>query len=250
MDKTKPPSRSEHVPVPIGNLRDAIKALLLQWQQLLGEVDDHIAVWDSADAIEVSDEEKGHLLNLDRHLMGVALFLKDVADKADDMELLGLATRAQRIAQEKITEEEKRFTEDQQQQEGSHEAWRRTTNAVESACRPVFASIGQAGVDMSKHRKAIEDSRPYFNKPSDYVGLLIHADERKVFRKVCKEVLRNTKDYARNNNSNIPPDREWIQGEFRSVLSKAYRNADKYVAQRIKRCTPNSPISPPSSSEE
>lgn len=224
-------------------MREIIKHVLAKWLVELHQRDDKLAVFGSADSDISGEEEEDRLFWVDRHLMGVALFLADVADESNDMELLGIATRTKTIAKKKIAEDSRRLQENEQQQQEHDNTWQRIDLVVENVCRPVFASIGRAGVDMSKHRKAIEDSRPYFNNPSDYLSLLIYADEGKVFNKVCKEVRRTVKDYARNNDFKTP-GREWIQSKFGSLLDDVYRKADKYVAQQIKRHAPQNLIPP------
>lgn len=222
-------------------MREIIKKVLAEWLVELSQRDDKLEVLGSADSEISGEEEEDRLFWVDRHLMGVALFLAEVAEQANDMELLGLAIRAKKIAKEKIDEDSKTFQEDTERAE----IQRMKSVAVDSACQEFFKSLRLPLIDMSQHQQAIEAARPYFSNPRDYLDLLSYIDERKMLKRFKLQVKESVRQIVENHieSASLPPD-QWMQDNFEAVLLELYRRADRYVAQQLKRFAPQSLIPP------
>lgn len=222
-------------------MRDVIKKVLAEWLLKFSRNDEEK---DSLlDSSEISDEDRDRVFWLNYYLMGVALFLGDVAEASNDMELLGMATRSKKIANDKLDEKTKGFEEYQQSlcDEGSE--WNRPQQAALDAGRAFFATIPASVIEMSSHRQAVEKARPFFSNPRDYLDLLSYTDERKVLKRIKLDVKGALCSYVQDNNGEIPAP-EWMRDKFDAALRDAYRRADQYVPARIKRGAPQSMIAP------
>lgn len=217
-------------------MRDVVKKVLADWLVELSQREGKMRVFlDTADSDIRGDEELDRLLWIERHLMGVALFLADVAEQANDMELLGIARRARKISQNKIDEDEKIAEE--------HTGYDLCLMAGLDAARAFFASIPSSVIDMSPYRQAVEEARPFFSNPRDYLDLLKYTDERKVLKRIKSQVKEAVCDCVRNNKGQTPPP-EWIRDKFDFALRDTYRRADQYVPMKLKRFAPQSLIPP------
>lgn len=223
-------------------MRDVIKKVLAEWSLKLGQRGEKNAAFYEA-CSEMPYEHQDHLYNFERHLLGVTLFLAEVADQSNDMELLGMATKVKGMARDLIAAELREFQEfDNARLEEASEYDRHQAVAYE-ACRVFFASIPASVIDMSSYRQAVEGARPFFREPRDYLDLLSYTDERKVLKRIKKGVKDVIHTYVRNNNGESPAP-EWMREKFDHALRNAYRCADQYVPAQIKRRAPQSLIPP------
>ena len=223
-------------------MREIIKKMLAEWlAKLERQTEANRAYFDNPDRFE---DDKDHDFGdsyLDRHLMGAAKFIADVAEKCHDMELLGIATHVRNLLQAGFDEKVKLMEEHDRFQAEDGAEWTRRDAVALEATRAFFRSVPASVIDMSSYRQAIEEARPYFSNPHDYLALLAYIDDRNVLKRVKSEM--NIWRYVHDHNGTIPPH-EWMRDKFDAALRDTYRRAGKHVAWRIKRGTPQSPISP------
>lgn len=229
-------------------MREIIKGVLAEWlekferQTKANDEYRESRVDPDPDTGRFKDHDFGDVW-LDRKLMGAAQFIAKVADECRDMELLGIATHVVNLMQATFDEERKEIEEsDRLRWEEASEEDRQREAGLEAG-RVFFGSIPASVIDMSSYRQTIEEARPFFREPRDYLNLLSYTDERKVLKHIKKGVKEVICTYVGNNNGEIPAP-EWMREKFDHALRNAYRCADQYVPAQIKRHAPHSLIPP------
>jgi hypothetical protein len=197
-------------------MHDIITRLLSKWLE---------RYYDDQDPLN-DDEERDWWL--DHHLMGVALFLKQVACESEDMELLGFAAKVEMILAEHFQREKEEWKADEEMREAQMEEMKRP-DPVEERCR-LYLQDPSFLVDVSRYHDLIDAAKIEDRKV--LFGLYKYLDERKVLKNIKSAVIST---FVYHHHLKSPDDigLDDIRREFDRRLTDFYRRADKTVADRI-----------------
>lgn len=160
-------------------------------------------------------------------IIGIAAFVKEVAFRADNVELLGLATKLEMIcAQKKDAEKEvcDQWEEMQQQEVEQSYGFYREAKKI---CSKAFFKSNKLSVDMGKYRDLLEENEPLLTEWGGYERLHRYIDEENVLMKVYQSV--KSAMAART----LLPTEEDVLIEYRFQVTEIYRKADMYLASQL-----------------
>jgi hypothetical protein len=187
--------------------RDIITRLLSKWLE---------RYYDAQDPVD-DDQERDWWL--DRHLMGVAMFLKQVGSESEDMELLGFAAKIEMVLAEQFERESRQQRASDEQREAAYrleEQIRQITTA--RLKNPKFQ------VDLSRYREVVDAHRARLHDSKVIPRLEKYLDEKKHLKAVCAEAKRSF--YGRR----TVPSLDEVDQAFDRALQQFYARADKNVA--------------------
>jgi hypothetical protein len=203
-------------------MRDSVLALLKDWKKTLAAQDADPSLL-SDDAFPSGDHY------LDRHLHGVALFLKTVAHRADDMELLGLCSKIEMDLKERFAAEDRAF--DEQQRAGEREA--AAMDAVKEVCIRYFYKEQAFSLDLSKYRQMIDEAVPRVTDSAELKKLRRYIDEKRWLDRLYATTKNSLMPYG---NLDAPlPTFDDVKTVFEDALADLLRRADKYVPAQLER---------------
>lgn len=198
-----------------GPVVDHIIRLLIEWCERL----------EAQDAGTVTYNDDDYHSGLERDLMGAVVFLKQVASKCDELELLGLVTKIEMRLDDKVTKEIKAQDEHTQSQIDAYERIQRKREE----CRSYLSEI--PAVDVSKYHDLVAAAK--IEDRQALYSLYRYLDETRILKSIKAAVIPK---FVYEQEELDPED---LIREFARELQDFYRRADKTVPDRIAKALHN-----------
>lgn len=201
-------------------MKEAIKDLLNEWSGRLSR--------QNAD-MEASNPTDDHDHYLDRHLFGAALFIKEIAHKESNIELLGIASKIELDLKERFLAEDAAYEEYDRDRMLSYEI----EQNVRKECIKHFFNEPKFRVDISKYNSLIEANKEKITDESIISSLEKYLDPEKALKKIYNDVKHTLQfKFSTEKTTRLPDVRE-IREEFDRELLDFYRRADNTVLHRL-----------------
>jgi hypothetical protein len=203
-------------------MRDVLLSVLQDWKRALS----------AQDADHDLDGENESDYDLDSHLYGVALFLKGVAHKTGDVELLGISTKLERDLKARFAAAD--HADEEWHREG--DARLHFEDAVKRICIQHFFKEPAFKVDMSKYRAMIDDQAPRVRDAGELEKLRRYIDDDLRLRRIYADV-KNSFFYRSDEANPRLPTFEEVKAAFERVFADVLRRADAHVSAQLRKLT-------------
>jgi hypothetical protein len=194
--------------------RDAVLSLLTRWERALSRQ------WKG----QLTEDEPDHDLLLDRHLVGVVLFLKSVAEETADKELL-----------DRCVGLELKFREPGE-----------LVEAARQMCVRYFFREPLFRVDMSKHHAIVEQHAADVDDVDELRKLRNYVDEDRKLREVYEAVKARLSQplYRAGFDPDVRPlTLDNLKRAVEEEIAEVHRRAEKHIAAKLAKVIAEQPPS-------
>lgn len=201
-------------------MREAAKQVLEVWAERLDAQD------------EQGWEYEGYDVMLPDYLLGAAKFMKEVAFKINDREMLGTFTQVEMFLDKRMQQQELEVIaqdEAQDRKDNDQEEIRRL-------CARCFYKDSIFSVDMSGYMSVVESARNRFTDPYKLSSLISYLDADRVLARIYEKVKGDL--YAAYATGGEMPDEEDVVQAFEVRRGYVFKLADAHVASTLAKYAP------------
>jgi hypothetical protein len=194
-----------------------------------------LATWRAKLAAQDEALERGALdrrendVWLDRHLVGVARFLKEVGHKENDVELLGLATKAEIDLSERFASARKSYQMHQEDLERENDFY----EDIRELCRSLFYEQRSFRVDSSRWRQMLDERAAEIGEVGEIGQLRAYIDEKRILNDVYYGTLKAVSAHPPGEVPATLPSFDGIKAAFERTYARACGRADKHVGAKL-----------------
>ncbi|HHX8370530.1 TPA: hypothetical protein ACVOYU_004606 [Vibrio alginolyticus] len=164
---------------------------------------------------------------LEYQLLGVSKFIKSIAYKMENVELLGVATKIELDVLHEIEKENQAHDEYYQFESQAHNY----SMQARRFCIQLFYEECRYHADMTKYQDLVEANRDSLEKAGLLDKLKRYVDEKKVLDKIYNEV-KHSLMYSTEDSL---PEKSVVDEMFKAELQEIYRKAENHINKQLKK---------------
>lgn len=181
-------------------------------------------------------------LNYDNNMFAnhSSIFIKEIAIKLEDAEMIGIATILENKSDELLEQEFGDSIHDDFYEKDGDCSYliedKKDTDyrkAVRNLCIQMFYKDKEFSINMDKYKELVEDNKEILEKNNAYKSLSKYTSESAALDKIYNKIKNDLQSKIIKQKDILPPTTDVIRELFPLEVQEIYRLADKYVQPKI-----------------